>query len=70
MAQMQLSAEKREIAWTVLGFGITALVFQGAAWSYPQGADTIWLVGAATLVAVGVLGARDVGRMQREGAAT
>ena len=67
MAQMQLAAEKREIGWSALGLGVTALVFKGAAWSYPQGADTIWLVGAATLVAVGALGARDIWRVRREG---
>ncbi|MDR6787426.1 hypothetical protein J2Y58_000767 [Sphingomonas sp. BE138] len=67
MAQMQLSAEKREVGWSALGLGVTALAFKGAAWSYPQGADTIWLVGAATLAAVGVLGARDVWRVRRQG---
>ena len=68
MAQMELGADKREIAWSALSLGLTALVFKGAAWSYPQGADTIWLVGAATLVAVGLLGARDIWRVRREGA--
>ena len=68
MAQMELAADKREIAWSALSLGVTALVFKGAAWSYPQGADTIWLVGAATLVAVGLLGARDIWRVRREGA--
>jgi len=69
VAQMELGADKREIAWSALSLGLTALVFKGAAWSYPQGADTIWLVGAATLVAVGLLGARDIWRVRREGAA-
>ncbi|MFK3890862.1 hypothetical protein [Sphingomonas sp. NPDC079357] len=69
MAQMELSADKREIAWSALSLGVTALVFKGAAWSYPQGAKTIWLVGAATLVAVGLLGARDIWRVRREGIA-
>ena len=64
---MQMSAEKREIGWSALSLGVTALVFKGAAWSYPQGATTIWLVGGATLVAVGVLGARDIWRVRREG---
>lgn len=69
MAQMQLEADKREIGWSALGLGVTALAFNGAAWSYPQGADTIWLVGAATLVAVGLLGARDVWRVRHPGTA-
>ena len=58
-----------EFCYMIASAAVTWFVAWGAAWSYPQGADTIWLVGAATLVAVGVLGARDVGRMQREGAA-
>ncbi|KQN90634.1 hypothetical protein ASE95_14370 [Sphingomonas sp. Leaf231] len=67
MAQMVLAADKREIGWSALALGLTALAFKGAAWSYPQGAGTIWLVGAATLVAVGLLGARDVWRVRRDG---
>lgn len=69
MAQMQLGADKREIGWSALGLGVTALAFKGAAWSYPQGTDTIWAVGAATLLAVGLLGARDVWRVRRAGRA-
>lgn len=69
MAQIELASDKREIAWSALALGVTALVFEGAAWSYPQGADTIWLVGAATSVAVGLLGARDVWRVRHESTA-
>ncbi len=54
----------REIAWGALGLGITALVFWGAAWSYPQGYWTIWLVGVATMLAMGVLSAREVWRVR------
>ncbi len=56
----------REIAWGILGLGVTALVFWGAAWSYPQGYETIWLVGAATMLAMGVLSAREVWRVRGE----
>ncbi|MBY9064422.1 hypothetical protein K7957_15905 [Sphingomonas yunnanensis] len=65
MAQMELPAVWREWAWGLLALGVTALVFKGAAWSYPQGAETIWLVGAATMVAVALLGARDVWEVQQ-----
>lgn len=65
MAEMEMSPVAREVAWGFLGLGVTALVFWYAAWSYPQGEQTIWLVGAATLVAVGLLGARDVWRVRR-----
>ena len=70
MAQMQLSAEKREIAWTVLGFGITALVFHGAAWSYPQGHETIWAIGGLTMAAVAILSGREVMRVHAASPAT
>lgn len=65
---LELSSTTREIAWGAFGLGVTALVFWGAAWSYPQGRDTIWLVGAATMAAVGLLGARDVWRVRGRGA--
>ncbi|MGK6322363.1 hypothetical protein ACMGDM_04700 [Sphingomonas sp. DT-51] len=65
MAQMELPAVWREWAWGLLALGVTALVFKGAAWSYPQGAETIWLVGAGTMVAVALLGARDVWEVQQ-----
>ena len=65
MAQMELPAVWREWAWGLLALGVTALAFKGAAWSYPQGAETIWLVGAGTMVAVGLLGARDVWEVQQ-----
>ncbi|WP_375271172.1 hypothetical protein [Sphingomonas sp.] len=63
---LELNPVIREIAWGLLGLGFTALVFWGAAWSYPQGYQTIWLVGAATMLAMGVLSAREVWRVRGE----
>lgn len=60
MAQMQIDPAARETAWGALSLGVTALVFWAGAWSYPQGHDTIWAVGAATMVVVALLGARAV----------
>lgn len=60
MAQMQSSPRGREIAWGFLSLGLTALVFWAGAWSYPQGGDTIWAVGAATMALVGLMSARAV----------
>lgn len=63
MAQMTASPLVRELAWGALALGITALVIHGAAWSYPQGADDIRWVGAATMLVIGVLCARDAWRV-------
>ena len=63
---MTIDPVASEIAWGLLGLGITALVVQGAAWSYPQGIATIWAVGAATMAAVAALAARDAWRVWRE----
>ncbi len=63
---MQQGATARELAWGLLGLGVTALVFRGAAWSYPQGEGTIWWVGAGTMMAVAALGARAVWRVRDE----
>jgi hypothetical protein len=57
----------REIAWGLLGMGVTALVFWGAAGSYPQGHDTIWAVGGVTMAAVATLAGREVARSGRRG---
>lgn len=69
-----MSPEAREIAWGLLGLGVTALVFTGAAWSYPQGYATIWLVGCGTMAAMALLSAREAwdarrGRAAAEGGA-
>jgi hypothetical protein len=61
--------EAREIAWGLLALGVTALVFTGAAWSYPQGYDTIWYVGYATMAAMALLSAREAWDARRKGAA-
>ncbi len=66
MAQMTISALASELAWGALALGVTALVFWGAAWSYPQGREDIWLVGAATMVVIGGLCARDAWRVRDE----
>jgi hypothetical protein len=63
---LELNPVVRETGWGLLGLGVTALVFQGAAWSYPQGYETIWLVGAGTMLAMGVLSAREVWRVRGE----
>lgn len=55
-----MRAEAREIAWGLLALGVTALVFTGAAWSYPQGYEAIWYVGYATMAAMALLSAREV----------
>lgn len=34
------------------GLVVTAAIFAAAAWSYPQGARTIWWIGVATMTAV------------------
>ncbi len=62
---LELNPVIREVAWGLLGLGFTALVFWGAAWSYPQGYEDIWLVGAATMAVIGVLCARDAWRVGR-----
>ena len=31
------------------GLAVTAVIFAAAAWSYPQGAPTIWWIGVATM---------------------
>ena len=66
MAQMELPAVWRETAWGLLGLGVTALAFRGAAWSYPQGHDTIWIVGGLTLAAVAFLSGREVVRVRAD----
>ncbi|KQT33401.1 hypothetical protein ASG29_04920 [Sphingomonas sp. Leaf412] len=66
MTRMTIDPMASEIAWALLALGITALVFAGAAWSYPQGRETIWTVGAATMVAVALLSARDVRRVRHD----
>ncbi|MEH3038040.1 MAG: hypothetical protein PGN23_16360 [Sphingomonas adhaesiva] len=63
MAQMQLPEVWREVAWGLLGLGFTALAFHGAAWSYPQGYETIWAIGGLTLAAVAILSGREVMRV-------
>lgn len=65
MARMTIDPVTSEIAWGALGLGVTALVFKGAAWSYPQGGETIWWVGAVTMAAVAALAARDAWRVRR-----
>ena len=64
MAQMQLPEVWREVAWGLFGLGVTALVFKGAAWSYPQGYETIWAIGGLTLAAVAILSGREVMRVR------
>lgn len=66
MAQMTISPAASELAWGALALGVTALVFWGAAWSYPQGQDAIWAVGAATMLVIGLLCARDAWRVRDE----
>jgi hypothetical protein len=34
------------------GLVVTAAIFAAAAWSYPQGAGTIWWIGTATMAVV------------------
>ncbi|MFW2851421.1 hypothetical protein ACM61V_05790 [Sphingomonas sp. TX0543] len=41
-----------ELLWLLAALGLTALIFWAGAWSYPQGAATIWPVGFATMAAV------------------
>lgn len=64
---MEMDPVFREAAWGLLGLGVTALVFWGAAWSYPQGWNTIWMVGAGTMAVMGGLSARDVWRVRSHG---
>ena len=64
MADMQLPAMWCEMAWGVTGLIVTALVFKGAAWSYPQGHDTIWIVGGLTMSSVAILSGREVMRVR------
>lgn len=61
---MELPAVWRETGWGLLSLGVTALCFRGAAWSYPQGHDTIWIVGGFTLAAVAILSGREVLRLR------
>ncbi|MEH3048285.1 hypothetical protein [Sphingomonas adhaesiva] len=70
MAQMQLPEVWREFAWGLLGLGITALCFAGAAWSYPQGYETIWAIGGLTMAAVAILSGREVMRVHAASPAT
>ena len=65
MAQMTISPLASELAWGALALGVTALAFWGAAWSYPQGHEDIWPVGAATMMVIGALCARDAWRVGR-----
>ena len=55
----------REIAWGLLGMGVTALAFAGAAWSCPQGYDTIWAIGGLTMAAAAILSGREVATAAR-----
>lgn len=64
MAQMQIGPLAREIAWGLLGMGVTALVFWAGAWSYPQGHDTIWTVGGCTMIVVAALSGREAMRLR------
>ncbi len=41
-----------ELLHLAAGVAITALVFAGAAWAYPQGGETLRWVGLATMVVV------------------
>ena len=63
---MTISPLASELAWGALALGVTALVFWGAAWSYPQGHDTIWAVGFATMAVIGLLCGRDAWRVRHD----
>ncbi len=41
-----------ELLWLVAALAMTALIFWAGAWSYPQGAETIWPIGYATMAAL------------------
>ena len=66
MTRTTISPLASEIAWGALALGVTALVFRGAVWSYPQGGDTIRIVGAATMAVVAALCARDAWRVRHD----
>ena len=66
MTRMTIEPVASEIAWGALGVGVTALVVHGAAWSYPQGGDTIRLIGFVTMAAVAALAARDAWRVRHD----
>jgi hypothetical protein len=55
-----MSPVVREMAWGIAGLAFTAMVFRGAAWSYPQGAETIWIVGGVTMIVIALLAGRAV----------
>jgi len=45
-----------EFCYMLASAGVTWLIAWGAAWSYPQGADTIWPIGWVSIAIVAVLG--------------
>ena len=45
-----------EFCYMLASAAVTWFITWGAAWSYPHGADTIWLVGWASVAIVAALG--------------
>lgn len=45
-----------EVLHIAAGLALTALIFKGAAWAYPLGRDTIYVVGWLTALAVVLMG--------------
>jgi|GEM_PF-1255412 len=45
-----------EFCYMLASAGVTYLIAWGAAWSYPQGAHTIWPVGWVSVAVVAALG--------------
>ena len=64
---LELGPVAREVAWAALWLGVTALVIDRAAWSYPQRGTEITMVGLGVLFAAFLLCARDVLRAYRHG---
>ncbi|MBS0479923.1 MAG: hypothetical protein JSR79_11570 [Proteobacteria bacterium] len=57
-----------EFAYMLASAGVTYLVAWGAAWSYPQGAATIWPIGwvsIAVVIGVGLKSVLDSWRADR-----
>ncbi|MBN8849527.1 MULTISPECIES: hypothetical protein [unclassified Sphingomonas] len=56
-----------ELLWLVAALTITALIFWAGAWSYPQGAGTIWPIGWATMAAVLAMSLYEIRRVWTRG---